>query len=293
MIIAGTGPTPTPRFLAARPQAACGDHFEPQDTKAMLDNLEMLKNLKDIQRALGKGTAVADQRLQAAQANLKLAQEPPREFPPGTHQQVAAYLSGGEAPSNLSPEENQRLAQFKKLADQGVQFVEPPLQFYQGDKDGVGFEQSNKLKTTPPECAFMKLIAYKFHAPDNQIHFCTMREGMLSTSTLRAEYLDSLNFFLDQSQAGQTFYKKTAQGHEAIEWASDFVSEYKSDPEAALVKATPGDLVATARALETDGYLPFREARTSPEATRPGVEERNGQVVVGGVLLRKRPVARG
>ena len=160
--------------------------------------------------------------------------------------------------------------------------MEPPLQVYQGDKDAMGF--AHGIKTTPPECAFLKLIAYQFHAPGNQVHFCTLREGMIATATLRPEYLDSLSFFLDQSQAGQTFYRPDKT---AIEWASDFVHTYQDDPEAALVKAQPGDLVATARALATDGYIPFRDTKPQP-SVNPGVAEGERQVVVGGVLLRKR-----
>lgn len=280
MIIGGPNfPTHT---AVARPHSACGDRFEPQDTQGIEANLKLLRSLKD------SGIGGVNQRLQAAEANLKLAQGPPRQFSPQTHAEVKAFLEkGGALPEDLTSEDRQRLELFKKLSDQGVQFVEPPLQLYSDDKDAMGFEQSHQIKTMPPECAFLKLIAYKFHVPENQVQFCTLREGMLATATLRADYLGSLSFFLDQAQAGQTFYKKGKEGYEKIEWASDFVFTYRDDPEAALVEARPGDLVQTARALETDGYLPFRDARRAEQA-RPGVAEGDTQVVVGGVLLRKR-----
>ncbi len=269
------------------PRAACQDQFHPQNLTSMQENLDMLKNLREIQQALGKNTSEAATRERALEQNMKLAAEAPRQFSEQTHTEVAAYLAGGPSPAALEPQDLEKLAVFKKLADRGVQFVEPPLKLYQVDQDGLGFDMASRIQTTPPECAFLKLIAYKFHAPENQLHFCTMNGSMLSTSTLRAEYLDCLDLFLEQSQQGQTFYKKTDKGYEAIEWASDFVSSYKADPRGALVKTQPGDLLQTARALETDGYVPFRELAARPES-RAGVAESQGQVVVGGVLLRKR-----
>ncbi len=276
-----------PQRPALLPRSACQDQFEPQDLTSMQDNREMLKNMLEIQRALRKNTSEAAARERALEQNIKLAAEPPRQFSQETHAQVAAFLAGGPSPGGLEPQDLEKLSVFKKLADRGVQFVEPPLKFYQVDQDGVGFDMASRIQTTPPECAFLKLIAYKFHTPENQLHFCTMNGSMLSTSTLRAEYLDGLDFFLDQSQQGQTFYKKTEKGYEAIEWASDFVSSYKADPQGALVKAQPGDLLQTARAIETDGYVPFRELGARPEG-QASVAESQGQVVVGGVLLRKR-----
>lgn len=269
------------------PRAACQDQFQPQSLTSMQENLDMLKNLREIRQALGKSTTEAAERERSLQQNMKLAAEPPRQFSPETHSQVAAYLAGGPSPTALEPQDLEKLTVFKKLADRGVQFVEPPLKFYQIDQDGMGFDTASRIQTTPPECAFLKLIAYKFHTPENQLHFCTMQGSMLSTATLRADYLESLEFFLDQSQRGQAFYKKTDKGYEAIEWASDFVSTYKADPQSALVKARPGDLLQTAQAIESDGYIPFRDLQAGPES-QAQVAESQGQVVVGGVLLRKR-----
>ncbi|GMU57479.1 MAG: hypothetical protein AMXMBFR33_66250 [Candidatus Xenobia bacterium] len=287
MIIANQLSSLPHQRLSQLPRAACQDQFQPQNLASMQENLEMLKNLREIQRALGKNGSEAATRERTLEQNMKLAAEPPRQFSPETHTQVAAFLAGGPSPTTLEPQDLEKLTVFKKLADQGVQFVEPPLKFYQVDQDGVGFDTASRIKTTPPECAFLKLIAYKFHTPENQLHFCTMNGSMLSTSTLRADYLGGLDFFLEQSQQGQTFYKKTDKGYEAIEWASDFISTYKADPQGALVQARPGDLLQTARALETDGYVPFRELTARPDS-QPGVAESQGQVVVGGVLLRKR-----
>lgn len=285
-MIIGSG-LPPARTSYPAPRAACGDRFEPQDTEAMQENLVMLRQMKDIRMALGSGVADADSRLRKAEANLKLAQEPPRQFGPETHAEVKAFLDGGALPASLTEADKVHLTTFKKLADAGLQFVEPPLQVYRGDQDGVGFEESGGIKTTAPECAFLKLIAYKFHAPENQLHFCTMSGGMIQTATLRAEYLTGLDFFLEQSQAGQTFYKREKTGYEAIETASDFVRSYQDDPQSALVKAQPGDLLETARAIENDGYVPFRDAKPTVRET-PSVAETATQVVVGGVLLRKR-----
>ncbi|MEW6280255.1 MAG: hypothetical protein AB1758_16625, partial [Candidatus Eremiobacterota bacterium] len=79
-------------LLSRRVQSACQDRFQPQDPSSLQQNLDMARQMRELAQWVGKGTAEADKRVATLEQNTKLAAEPPRQFSPETHAEVAAYL---------------------------------------------------------------------------------------------------------------------------------------------------------------------------------------------------------
>lgn len=229
--------------------------------------LEFLEGRKDLARLTGKSSPDTDRLLRDARADLAKAKKPAREFSDETRQQVRDYLKGvGPLPAEPEPD---LLEKFARLASRGVQFTEggypPPL---------------------PSDEAFLKLVALEYHAAEEQIGIMTQRDAGLQIVTLRPEYLASVEFFLDKTLAGETFYKpdRDAGGHVRIEHVSDFLFAYKDRPEEALV-AFAGGYVSLAergdRLEEMEQFL--ADTRQAPVP----IEDLGDAVVVGGIILDK------
>ncbi|MEW6283471.1 MAG: hypothetical protein AB1758_32980, partial [Candidatus Eremiobacterota bacterium] len=214
-----------------------------------------------------------------------------------------AYLAGtGPLPVGLTEADHEHLKVFSELVRKGIQFVNPDalsgVRQYGNGQDQLGLETSGfPLPTLAPECAFLKLIAYRFHTPENQVQYATVNGNMLSMATLRPQYLKGLDFFLRESEQGQEFYRLSKSGYEKVELAWDFLGSYADDPEGALVLRKEGevDVSSAIRALtgedgESYFYVPFRDAgrRAGVAPDTPAVEVRGKQVVVGGVVLKRR-----
>lgn len=236
--------------------------------------LEVLEDTRELARLTRSSTAAIDEQIKLVRQQLEKAKKPTREFSDQTRQDVKAYLKGtGPLPAEPEPEQ---LQIFGRLVSRGVRFVE-----------------GQSLDPLPPDEAYLKLVALEYHAREEQIGVMTRSPLGLQTVTLRPEYLDTVDFFLDKTLEGSVFYREPRRketepvnpdGYVKIDHLSDFIFAYQDRPEDALVHAGGSYVTYRERATMREDMEQFiADASRAPVP----IEDLGDAVVVGGIILDK------
>lgn len=238
-------------------------------------NIESMESMYAMMKKFGNG-AKADQIKASIDKKKKMLEEaknapPPPQITDELKSKISDFITGkGQMPTELDSTNQEQLKSFASLIDNGMAFSD---RSYQDMK---------------PEDAFGKLIGTRYQGMDNQVMYKTYEGGMIAMSTLRTEYLKSLDHFVKYSKKGYVFYEKKDQGYQPLKTAREFIQAFQDNPDEALVIAADGTLVKPDKAMKIKAEQELRQLIPDDNKEKPEIIQKEDTVIIGGVVLKKR-----
>ena len=238
-------------------------------------NIQNMESMYAMMKRFGNG-AKADQIKASIEKKKKMLEEaknapPPPQITGELKSKISDFITKkGQMPSELDSANQEHLKEFASLIDNGMTF-------------------SNKsFQDMKPEDAFGQLIGTKYQGMDNQVMYKTYEGGMIAMSTLRTEYLKSLDHFIKYSKKGYVFYEKKDQGYQPLKTAREFIEKFQDNPDEALVIAADGTLVKPDKAMKIKAEQELRQLVPDDNKEKPEIIQKEDTVIIGGVVLKKR-----
>jgi hypothetical protein len=243
-------------------------------TQGLENEIHRLEQLRDIFKSSPRRTEI-DGIIATRRKQLAEAAKGPRTFSEAELAAIRASLV--PAATAIDPavpaDLHQKLADFRRLVDQGVQLTDA------------------EMKDLEPADAFVRLVRVPWHAENEQIRFKTYQDHAIVLTTLRPEYLHSLSYYADKTRDGVVFYEKKNDEFARIDSPHEFIMRYADKPESALVKALDGAFVpledAKRRELELTKKLMVIN-QVPGQGENPKVEDLGDTISIGGIVVKKR-----
>ncbi len=238
-------------------------------------NIENMETMYAMMKKFGN-SAKADQIKASIDKKKKMLEEarnapPPPQITDELKSKISDFITGkGQMPSELDKSNQDHLKNFASLIDNGMTFSD------------------RSYKDMKPEDAFGQLVGTRYQGMDNQVMYKTYEGGMIAMSTLRTEYLKSLDHFVKYSKKGYVFYEKKGQGYQPLKTAREFIEAFQDNPDEALVIAADGKLVKPDEAMKIKAEQELREMIPDENKEKPEIIQKEDMVIIGGVVLKKR-----